>query len=94
MKHARLTLALTLLLLMPLVAGCGGSKTVTEFVPVEVVKQQRTPVPQELLTRHCSDLELSDLGTQGDMEEALVRAWICVQDHNRDKDEIDARQAD
>mgnify|MGYP006196569037 FL=1 len=79
-----------LLCLVPLSSGCARMRTRTEYVPKEVVVYRYRPLPQGLLTRHCETLKLSDVVTTADMEEALVRAWTCVQDHNRDKDNLEA----
>ena len=78
-----------LLSAMALASGCGVSKTRIEYVPKEVVRRESVQVPQELLTRYCSDLVLRDLVTRADMEEALARAFTCVRDHNADKDKIE-----
>lgn len=47
------------------------------------------PNPAGVAHPHCATLKLSDIVTQADMEEALVRAWTCVQEHNIDKDDLE-----
>lgn len=86
MKHGKLILLLISLLTL---AGCGLSKTRIEYVPKEIVTIRYRAIPDGLLRRHCVDLRLSDLVTQADVEAALAEAWLCIQDHNTDKDEIE-----
>lgn len=86
MKHGRLILLLTSLLTLQ---GCGLWKTRIEYVPKEVVVYRYRAIPDGLLRRHCEDLKLSDLVTQADIEHALASAWLCVQEHNADKDDIE-----
>lgn len=87
MKHGKLILALMSLLILP---GCGLLKKRTEYVPVPVETVRYRAIPDGLLRRHCETLKLSDLVTQADVEGALAEAWLCIQDHNADKDEIEA----
>lgn len=89
MQHGKLTLLLTSLLILP---GCGLWKTRIEYVPKEVVVTKYRAIPEALLHHHCATLKLSDLVTRADVEAALAKAWVCVQDHNRDKDEIEGLQ--
>lgn len=89
MTHGKRLLTSILLLLIPLSSGCVGTKRHIEYVPKEVVTYRYRPLPPGLLTRHCATLKLSDVITSADMESALVRAWTCVQDHNRDKDDLE-----
>lgn len=86
MQQGKLILILMLLSTLP---GCGLLKPHIEFVPKEIVTTRYKDVPQGLLRRHCKDLSLSDLVTQADVESALAAAWLCIQDHNRDKDDIE-----
>jgi hypothetical protein len=70
--------------------GCATSKPHIEYVPMPVETVRYKSIPPALLKRHCSDLGLSDLVTQADVERALATAWLCIQDHNADKDEIES----
>lgn len=87
MKHGKLILLLISLLTLH---GCGLWKTRIEYVPRDVVTIKYRAIPDGLLRRHCADLRLSDLVTQADVESALATAYVCIQDHNKDKDEIEA----
>lgn len=86
MKHGKLIL---LLMSLSILHGCGLLKTRTEYVPVPVEAVRYRAIPDGLLHRHCAELKLSDLVTQADLENALAMAWLCIQDHNQDKDEIE-----
>lgn len=59
-------------------------------MPVETTVYERVPVPSEYLRRHCEGVSLAEIETFGELEEAAAKLWICVQDHNADKDRIGA----
>ena len=58
-------------------------------VPVPDYRIERVPVPSEYLARHCAGVLLSTAATYDQLEEQAARLWVCVQDHNRDKDYIE-----
>lgn len=87
MQQGKLTLLLMSLLTL---AGCGLLKTRIEYVPRDVIVTKYRAIPDGLLRRHCADLVPSDSVTRADQEAALAAAWLCIQDHNQDKAEIEA----
>jgi hypothetical protein len=50
------------------------------------------PIPGELLKRHCAETSLAAAETYAQLEATAALLWICVQDHNADKDRIEALQ--
>lgn len=74
---------------LSILQGCGLSKTRIEYVPLKVETVRYKEIPEGLLRRHCKTLRLSDVVTQADMEQALATAWLCIQEHNQDKDDIE-----
>lgn len=81
------TLALAVLSASVLASGCGILKPLT---PVETTKYERIPVPSDLLKRHCAGVSLAASETYPELEETAARLWVCVQDHNKDKERIEA----
>lgn len=59
-------------------------------MPLRVETVRYREIPEGLLRRHCADLVPSDAVTQAQREEALATAWLCIQEHNHDKDDIEA----
>lgn len=75
---------------MASLSACGGSKNVrTEYRTITETVYEKVEVPAELL-RECSEPELDDVETTGDLEQAFGEALISLASCNQDKARIKA----
>ena len=85
-KHSRMPV-LAVLSASVLASGCANWKLLT---PVTDTKYERTPIPADLLKRHCAETSLAAAETYPELEATAALLWICVQDHNADKARLEA----